>query len=319
MIVINKKRYIIGAGNEDNYKITVDYSNIQAPKTGKGWGNYVYDVTPAYKDTTNGDYSLSDKSPLIGGGVLAWTDEGLAGPTEDLLGSTRPSPSGSNPDMGAYENSLSTSDAPMPVSGLVITAATKGASLSWSKNKENLGSSTDAANIEYQIYVDGTNVAQTTATSYNVTGLTNGTTYALSVSAKNTSTNKESSPSSQISIIPLYKGPRWHVASSGGSPIPTTASIDYNYGSTDSPINHLTNAIEVAADGDTIVMMKGTHTGSNNRDITINSTKKLVITGDLGFSADQTVMDGGGRIGFLNLIMMLIVRLLFNILPYMMD
>ncbi len=289
------KDYIIGAGSEDNYKITVDYSNIQAPKIGKGWGDNVFDVTPAYKDTLNGDYSLSDKSPLIGAGVSYWDNEGFTAPTEDLLGSARPS---SNPDMGAYENSLSTSDAPMPVSGLVVTAATKGASLSWSTNKESLGSSADATNIEYQIYQDGNNVAQTANTTYQVTGLTNGITYALSVSAKNTSTNTESALSSTISVTPLYKGPRWYVASSGGSAIPTTASSNYDYGSSDSPINHLVNAITVAADGDTIIMMKGTHTGSNNKGITINSSKKLVITGDPGFSADQTVINGAGSSRF---------------------
>ena len=163
------RKYVVGAGYEDGYKMTADYSVIQAPRDGKGWGDYIYDVTPSYKDTANGDYSLADNSPLIGAAVATWSDEGLTAPTEDLLGNARPSPSGSNPDMGAYENSLASSNAPMPVSGLVVARSTAGAKLSWSKNKESLGSSTAASNIEYQIYQDGNNVAQTTATSYNVT------------------------------------------------------------------------------------------------------------------------------------------------------
>ena len=265
------RKYVVGAGYEDGYKMTADYSVIQAPRDGKGWGDYIYDVTPSYKDTANGDYSLADNSPLIGAAVATWSDEGLTAPTEDLLGNARPSPSGS-----------------------VVARATAGAKLSWSKNKESLGSSTDASNIEYQIYQDGNNVAQTTATSYNVTGLTNGTTYKFSVSAKNTQTGSESALSPQISVIPRYQGPRWHVASSGGKALSDTSS-NYDYGSYDSPINHLNNALEIAADGDTIIMMKGTHTGSNNRSVIFNKSQKLVISGDLKYSADQTIMDAGGK------------------------
>ena len=146
------KKWVIGAGNEDGYKMTADYSVVQAPTSGKGWGDYIYDITPAYKDTANVDYSLSDSSPLIGAGVATWSDEGLTAPTEDLLGNTRPNPSGSNPDLGAYENSLGASNAPMPVTGLVVARASSGAKLSWTKIKESLTSNTDASNIEYQIY-----------------------------------------------------------------------------------------------------------------------------------------------------------------------
>ncbi len=66
-------------------------------------------------------------------------------------------------------------------------------------------------------------------------------------------------------------------------------------GSSSSPINHLSNGIEIAAAGDTIVMMKGTHTGSNNRGINENGNKSFVIMGDPDYSADQTIMDAGGR------------------------
>ena len=146
-------------------------------------GDNTYEVEPVYKDTANGDYSLSDKSPVIGAGVATWSDEGLSAPTEDILGNARPNPSGSNPDMGAYENSNSASTAPLPVSGLTVIRGTESSILSWSKNKESLSSSTDADNIEYQIYQNGTNVAQTTNTTYTVTGLSNGTTYSFTVSA----------------------------------------------------------------------------------------------------------------------------------------
>ncbi len=178
-------------------------------------GDNTYEVVPVYNDSANGDYSLSDKSPMIGAGVATWSDEGLSAPTEDILGNARPNPSGSDPDMGAYENSNSASTAPLPVSGLTVTRATEGASLSWGVVKESLSSSTNASNIEYQIYQDGTNVAQTASTSYSVTGLSNGTTYSFTVSAKNTSTGVEGAQSGAETVTPRYQGPKWYVAASG--------------------------------------------------------------------------------------------------------
>jgi hypothetical protein len=288
------KNEVIGAGNTNGYKLTLDHSNIQG-STGMSWsGDYTYEVVPVYNDSANGDYSLSDKSPMIGAGVATWSDEGLSAPTEDILGNARPNPSGSNPDMGAFENSNSASTAPLPVSGLTVKRATQGASLSWSVVKESLGSSTDASNIEYQIYQDGTNVAQTTSTSYSVTGLSNGTTYSFTVSAKNTSTGVEGAQSGAKTVTPRYQGPKWYVAASGGKSLSDTTT-NYDLGSSSSPINHLSSGIEIATAGDTIVMMKGTHTGSNNRGINEDGNKSFVIMGDPDYSADQTIMDAGAR------------------------
>ena len=84
------------------------------------------------------------------------------------------------------------------------------------------------------------------------------------------------------------------MASSGGKALSDTSS-NYNYGSYDSPINHLSNALEIAATGDTIIMKKGTHTGSNNRGISFDGKKMLVISGELGYSADQTIINASGR------------------------
>ena len=116
-------------------KLSMDYSNVQATTFANSWGEYVYNVTPGYKDASNNDYSLSDKSPLIGAGVAKWDDEDILAPTVDLLGNVRPNPRGSRPDMGAYENSLGSSPAPMPVADLVVKRASSSAKLSWSKVK----------------------------------------------------------------------------------------------------------------------------------------------------------------------------------------
>ncbi|MDE0799099.1 MAG: hypothetical protein OSB01_06790, partial [Nitrosomonadaceae bacterium] len=287
-----KQRLFVGEYYSGYNNLSMDYSNVQASTFASSWGDYVYNVTPGYKDASNNDYSLSVKSPLIGAGVATWDDEDISAPTVDLLGNARPNPSGSSPDMGAYENSLASSSAPMPVSDLVVKRASASAKLSWSKVKESLGSSADASDITYRIYQDGSVVDSTTATSYIRTSLTNGTAYTFSVSAA--SSSGESALSASYKVTPKYSGPRWHVASSGGKALSDTSS-NYNYGSYDSPINHLSNAIEIAATGDTIIMIKGTHKGTNNRGISFDGTKMLVISGDLGYAADQTIINASGR------------------------
>ena len=287
-----KQRLVVGEYYSEGNDLSIEYSNIEATHTTNSWGDYVYNTTPGFKDVSNSDYSLSDKSPLIGAGVASWEDEDIDAPTVDLLSNVRPNPSGSNPDMGAYENSLGSSSAPMPVSDLVVKRASSSTKLSWSKVKESLGSSTDASNITYRIYQDGSVVDSTTATSYTRIGLTNGTAYTFSVSAA--SSSGESVLSASYKVTPKYSGPRWHVASSGGKAL-SDSSSNYEYGSYDSPINHLSNALEIAAAGDTIIMMKGTHTGSNNRGIIFDGKKTLVISGDLGYAADQTILDASGR------------------------
>ncbi|SVC76564.1 uncharacterized protein METZ01_LOCUS329418, partial [marine metagenome] len=54
-----------------------------------------FETDPTFSDSTNGDYSLSNASSLIGKGGSSY--EGVSAPTTDLLGLSRPNPSGSNP------------------------------------------------------------------------------------------------------------------------------------------------------------------------------------------------------------------------------
>jgi hypothetical protein len=61
-----------------------------------------------FTDIINKDYSLSEYSPAIGGGLnsIELYSTTYEAPTEDFLGNSRPNPEGSNVDMGAFENSL---------------------------------------------------------------------------------------------------------------------------------------------------------------------------------------------------------------------
>ena len=72
----------------------VTYTTIQSGWPGEG--NVFED--PEFLDPVSGDYHLADYSPCIGTGKSA------GAPASDIEGNPRPSPAGSSPDIGAYEN-----------------------------------------------------------------------------------------------------------------------------------------------------------------------------------------------------------------------
>ena len=269
-----------------------EYSNIQSYKNQQWGGTYLYDTSPGFKDPANGDFSLSDKSPLIGQGSATWSDLNYTAPDKDILGNPRPSPSGTAPDIGAYENANSVTDAPMPARNFVAKAISYGAQLSWSPSRKTISSNENADNIQYQVYVDGKNFAQTSDTVFVVKGLTLDQTYSIYLTAKNTSTSKESVASSTYNVTPQYLGP-WYVAVSGGL-TPEEGANQKEYGSATYPINNLTNALNVVSEGDTIVMMSGTHKGLLNRNIELKD-KRIVITGDLSQGPEATIIDAESK------------------------
>ena len=98
----------------DNSTLTVTYSDVQQSSgTCPGTGNINSDP----KFVSSSDFHLHDISPCIGVG----TSDGA--PTDDIEGNQRPNPPGSNPDMGAYENTLSI---PVPVELSIFTAISDG-------------------------------------------------------------------------------------------------------------------------------------------------------------------------------------------------
>ena len=62
-------------------------------------GSNVILADPAFVDTTKEDFNLSIASILIGRGTSLF--EGESAPLNDITGSQRPNPSGTNPDIGA--------------------------------------------------------------------------------------------------------------------------------------------------------------------------------------------------------------------------
>jgi uncharacterized protein (TIGR02145 family) len=94
----------------------IDYSLIAGGQEGIGIDNpsqlFYYehnmDQSPEFINPAEGNYALSDYSPAIGKGIneLVWGDDTLTAPAFDKEYNSRPMPSGSMPDIGAYENPL---------------------------------------------------------------------------------------------------------------------------------------------------------------------------------------------------------------------
>ena len=85
-------------------QVTINYSNLQT-----SWpGTANINSEPLFVSLSEEDFRLSSSSPCIGAGTDSIEIEGTwyHAPTTDLNGNPRPSPSDSNPDIGAYESSL---------------------------------------------------------------------------------------------------------------------------------------------------------------------------------------------------------------------
>jgi len=91
--------------------VSVKNSTIQGGWMGEGNS----DANPVFMDPDKGNYRLKDYSSCIGAG----SPDGA--PDTDIEENPRPNPAGSNPDMGAYENSRSVpSTPPLSVSALEV-------------------------------------------------------------------------------------------------------------------------------------------------------------------------------------------------------
>ncbi|MDP7126335.1 MAG: fibronectin type III domain-containing protein, partial [Candidatus Marinimicrobia bacterium] len=236
--------------NSDQFFIASDYNDLEFSELYPYFmGNNSYDVDPSFYSATN--YQLSTGSPLIGAGTASF--DGHNAPGNDILGNDRPNPSGSNPDLGAYENSLAESPYPKQVKNLVGISGSRQVSLSWDANAE-----TDIA--KYLVYMSTTmdfeptsadSVDETTETSYTVTDLTNKTEYHFRVAAVDSS-GYRGAFSDTVSVTPEYLGPNWWVSVQTGSDGTGDGSIEFPFGSIQRAFNETSHA-------DTIRIMPGTY------------------------------------------------------------
>jgi len=128
----NAPQQIIIAGGGG---ITVTYSDVQGGYSGTGNIN----SDPLFGNPYSGlDYDLKPGSPCLNTGTS--TDA----PSTDIVGRSRPNPTGSNPDMGAYEQNA---DASLAVELSLFTASviTDGVTLKWRTE-------TEINNVGFSIY-----------------------------------------------------------------------------------------------------------------------------------------------------------------------
>ncbi|MBT5068510.1 MAG: hypothetical protein HOM59_00500, partial [Candidatus Marinimicrobia bacterium] len=217
------------------------------------WNTGNINSNPLFVDASSGNYHLSDYSPVIGAGTAT------GAPTTDIDGNTRPNPSGSNPDMGAYENALGSPSAPPVPTNLAATVGNGVVNLSWTGN--------DYAS-SYSVYRSTTSGSDFTAiatglstTSYANTGLTNETTYYYKVSS--TAAGGESDLTAEISAKP--KAQKYTVKTDGTG--------DYTV---------IQTAIDATTDADTVLVYAGTYTEN------INYNGKNIVVGSLYLTTQDT-------------------------------
>jgi len=98
--------YGTGSGDRDPNFYYCDIEGGAGGFVGPHNGLYLnnIDIDPLFVNAPNGDYHLSDASPCIGAGIDSVA--GYHAPPTDIDGNPRPNPTGSMPDIGAYESSF---------------------------------------------------------------------------------------------------------------------------------------------------------------------------------------------------------------------
>lgn len=106
IVCLNTPEQVVFDQNWMGMAITIEHSDIEGGQEGiithdlgpVNWGEGNLDTSPRFVHAGLGNYRLADNSPVIGAGRVA------GAPNTDIEGNPRPNPAGSDPDMGAYEN-----------------------------------------------------------------------------------------------------------------------------------------------------------------------------------------------------------------------
>lgn len=237
--------------------------NINRVDTAGSLNNVGAEVS--FVDSAQSDYRLADGSVGLGSGFTA-----SYLPNYDLLGSARPNPTGSNPDLGCYESFN------LNPSNLIATVGPSVIQLNWN--------GVAGVGVLYRVFrsVEGANFTQLisglTSNSYIDNTAQPNIAYAYSVQAYTTngSSNLTNVVNAQLRRI-------WYVSNTGSNS---------NSGAINSPLLTIANAIFRSVNGDTIVLEPGTYAERINltgKSVVVGS--RYVLTHDTSFISN-TIIDG---------------------------
>ena len=156
-----------------------DYYNVSSFVSGSTTkGDHDISADPLFTNLPDLDFTLKKGSPCFDKGTTVQ----LPSPIVDLNGDTVPK--GIAVDMGAYEYIPTDKIAPTAPTGLVASNISyTGVTLAWTASTDNIGVT------GYNVYKDGIFVTAVTDTSANVSGLTQGTSYSMTIRAKDADDN----------------------------------------------------------------------------------------------------------------------------------
>ena len=111
------EQYVFNKNSCDNVSVSIknsfvtDGSNYYYDNA-CGNSSFAYEATSClsaglyFADASNGDFSISSVASVLGAGAATTTfsNKTFSAPATDLLGNTRPSPTGTSPDLGAIES-----------------------------------------------------------------------------------------------------------------------------------------------------------------------------------------------------------------------
>ncbi|MBC8395439.1 MAG: fibronectin type III domain-containing protein, partial [Candidatus Marinimicrobia bacterium] len=289
-------------GSWSNNNSLIDFSIIEYFSDSGLEEDNLMDIDPNF--TSSSDYSLAASSVAIGAGTDSY--EGINAPAFDYNSNSRPNPSGSNPDLGAYENTLSTTPYPAKPQNLAVDAeGDSTVTLSWTANSED-----DLS--EYKIYY-GTSSATTLldsvsgTPSYTASGLDNYTTYYFAVSAEDLD-GYESAKSNEVSGTPKWSGPIWYVDANQSSGTGKDGSPTLPFREIQDAIDAVDPSSRIDGLKDTVLVLPGSYDRSDDQELYFKYTsgtnqgqpKNLVLKSRDG--AATTILDGEGNNRLFNIV-----------------
>lgn len=166
---------------DDNPANKVRIANVSGWTSSREWNKYASQTSTARTLTAGTMYYIEVLHKEGGGGdnlAVGWTGPGIS--TISVIGGSNIAPFTS----GGGGTPPADTQAPTVPTGLASSSVTQTSfTLTWNASTDNVGVT------GYEVFRNGTSIGTPTSTSFNVTGLTAGTTYSMRVRARDAAGN----------------------------------------------------------------------------------------------------------------------------------